>query len=187
MVSVCLPCDVDSLPLLQGNGIPNPGVEPGSPALQVDSLPAELPGKPLIFLIRDLVKHKQSCGWYPFKSLCDPIRVCRSLYVRVATLWYLFQDSEPISLPWNAHIDWRIKFIPSTVSTQRYLPAGIWHLDISMFWYACFNVKDSLIRLFWPSCENILIWLKITFVKISSDTHAALTHILFKLLLKSTP
>ena len=26
--------------------LPNPGIEPGSPALQVDSLPAELPGKP---------------------------------------------------------------------------------------------------------------------------------------------
>ena len=26
---------------------PDPGIEPGSPALQVDSLPAELPGKPL--------------------------------------------------------------------------------------------------------------------------------------------
>ena len=25
-------------------GLPNPGIEPGSPALQVDSLPAELPG-----------------------------------------------------------------------------------------------------------------------------------------------
>ena len=25
--------------------LPNPGIEPGSPALQVDSLPAELPGK----------------------------------------------------------------------------------------------------------------------------------------------
>ena len=25
----------------------NPGIEPGSPALKVDSLPAELPGKPL--------------------------------------------------------------------------------------------------------------------------------------------
>ena len=24
----------------------NPGIEPGSPALQADSLPAELPGKP---------------------------------------------------------------------------------------------------------------------------------------------
>ena len=26
-------------------GLPNPGIEPGSPALQADSLPAELPGK----------------------------------------------------------------------------------------------------------------------------------------------
>ena len=27
--------------------LPNPGIEPGSPALQADSLPAELPGKPI--------------------------------------------------------------------------------------------------------------------------------------------
>ena len=26
--------------------LPNPGIEPGFPTLQVDSLPAELPGKP---------------------------------------------------------------------------------------------------------------------------------------------
>ena len=26
----------------------NPGIEPGSPALRVDSLPAELPGKPMV-------------------------------------------------------------------------------------------------------------------------------------------
>ena len=32
--------------LLQGNLL-NPGIEPRSPALQVDSLPAELPGKPI--------------------------------------------------------------------------------------------------------------------------------------------
>ena len=31
--------------LLQGN-LPSPGIEPGSPALQADSLPADLPGKP---------------------------------------------------------------------------------------------------------------------------------------------
>ena len=30
--------------LLQGN-LPNPGIEPGSPAMQADSLPIELPGK----------------------------------------------------------------------------------------------------------------------------------------------
>ena len=27
--------------------LPNPGIEPGSPALQVDSLPTELSGKPI--------------------------------------------------------------------------------------------------------------------------------------------
>ena len=26
--------------------LPDPGIKPGSPALQVDSLPVELPGKP---------------------------------------------------------------------------------------------------------------------------------------------
>ena len=37
---------VGSRCLLQGN-LPNPGTKPRSPALQVDSLPAEPPGKPL--------------------------------------------------------------------------------------------------------------------------------------------
>ena len=27
--------------------LPDPGIEPGSPALQADSLPVELPGKPI--------------------------------------------------------------------------------------------------------------------------------------------
>ena len=37
---------VGSLSLLQGI-FPTEGIEPGSPALQADSLPAELPGKPI--------------------------------------------------------------------------------------------------------------------------------------------
>ena len=32
---------------LSPSDLPNPGIEPGSPALQADSLPAEPPGKPL--------------------------------------------------------------------------------------------------------------------------------------------
>ena len=32
--------------------LPNPGIEPGSPAFQVDSLPAELPGK----IVHDIKK-----------------------------------------------------------------------------------------------------------------------------------
>ena len=37
------------LPSPSPGDLPNPGIEPRAPALQVDSLPAELPGKPRIF------------------------------------------------------------------------------------------------------------------------------------------
>ena len=40
---------VGGLSLLQGN-LPNPGIEPKSPALQADSLPAEPQGKPRNYL-----------------------------------------------------------------------------------------------------------------------------------------
>ena len=35
------------LPFPSPGNLPNPGIKPGSPALQTDSLPTELPGKPL--------------------------------------------------------------------------------------------------------------------------------------------
>ena len=34
------------LPFPSPGDLPDPGIEPGSPTLQVDSLPNELPGKP---------------------------------------------------------------------------------------------------------------------------------------------
>ena len=34
------------LPFSSPGDLPDPGIEPGSPALQADSLPTELPGKP---------------------------------------------------------------------------------------------------------------------------------------------
>ena len=37
-------------PIPSPGDLPNPGIEPGSPALQVDSLPAELPGNPTLKL-----------------------------------------------------------------------------------------------------------------------------------------
>ena len=36
------------LPIPSPGNLPNPGIESGSPALQPDSLPAELPGKPAV-------------------------------------------------------------------------------------------------------------------------------------------
>ena len=35
------------MPFPPAGDLPDPGIEPGSPALQVDSLPTELSGKPL--------------------------------------------------------------------------------------------------------------------------------------------
>ena len=43
---------VGNLSLLQGN-LPNPAIELGSPALQADSLPTELSGKPYVPVTQD--------------------------------------------------------------------------------------------------------------------------------------
>ena len=37
----------NGLPFPSPEDLPNPGIKPRSPALQADSLPSELPGKPL--------------------------------------------------------------------------------------------------------------------------------------------
>ena len=51
---------------LPGN-LPNSGIELGSPAFQADSLPAELPGKPMGQPAAAAAKSLQSC-----LILCDP-------------------------------------------------------------------------------------------------------------------
>ena len=37
------------LPFPSPGGLPNPGIKPGSPALQADALLSEPPGKPLVY------------------------------------------------------------------------------------------------------------------------------------------
>ena len=46
------------LPFPSPGALPDPGIEPGSPALQADSLPSEPPGKPLDALGKSLVSDK---------------------------------------------------------------------------------------------------------------------------------
>ena len=41
--------------------LPDPGIEPGSPALQVDFLPAELPGKPIVLFAEQKSMKKMLC------------------------------------------------------------------------------------------------------------------------------
>ena len=38
------------LPFPSPGDLPNPGIEPASPAIQVDSLPSEPPGKPIKYV-----------------------------------------------------------------------------------------------------------------------------------------
>ena len=47
----------NGLPFFSPEDLPNLGIEPGSPALQVDSLPSELAGKPHIITTCDEFQH----------------------------------------------------------------------------------------------------------------------------------
>ena len=42
--------DWSGLPFLSPQDLPDPGIEPRSPALQADALPSEPPGKPTLYL-----------------------------------------------------------------------------------------------------------------------------------------
>ena len=49
------------LPFPSPGNLPDPGVEPRSPVLQVDSLPSDPPGKPLYSAAAAAAKSLQSC------------------------------------------------------------------------------------------------------------------------------
>ena len=55
-------------PILSPGELPDPGIELGSPALQADSLPAELPGKP-IQVLSDEGMHLKSYPQQPPSSI----------------------------------------------------------------------------------------------------------------------
>ena len=59
---------LDGLPFPPPGDLPNPGIEPASPALQVDSLPTELPGMSDLKTSKDEMLPPQSlrmlhCVW----------------------------------------------------------------------------------------------------------------------------
>ena len=56
------------LPFPPPGDLPDPGIEPGSPALQADALPSKPPGKPELIHAAAAAKLIQSCP-----TLCNPI------------------------------------------------------------------------------------------------------------------
>ena len=63
---------VGSFSLLQGN-LPNPGIEPRSPTLQVDSLPAEPQGKPSF-------KKVSTSAWGTLEMLHSTVNLHKEFY-----------------------------------------------------------------------------------------------------------
>ena len=58
------------LPFPASGNLPDPGIEPGSPALQADALPSEPPGKPRVqslgwedLLEKEMVIHSSILAW----------------------------------------------------------------------------------------------------------------------------
>ena len=79
--------------LLQGI-FPSLGIEPGSPALQADSLPVELPGSPYSCL-SEWVKVAQSC-----QTLCNPMDYTLHEILQARILeWVAFPFSRGSSQP----------------------------------------------------------------------------------------
>ena len=83
---------VGSLSLLQGN-LPNPGMDPRSPALQTDCLPAETPGKPKNTRVGSLSLLQ---GIFPTQEWNQGLLHCRRI------LYQLSHQGIPRILKWVA-------------------------------------------------------------------------------------
>ena len=77
------------LPFPSPGDLPNPEIEPGSPALQADALPSEPPGKPLYIYIST---------YYIYVCVCvcvcvgGTIKFIYSLYPMIFTVYLLGTD-----------------------------------------------------------------------------------------------
>ena len=74
--------------------LPNPGIEPMSPALQVDSLPTEIPGKPINI---GLSCHALLQGIFPTQGSNPGLPHCRQI------LYHLSHQGSPRTLAWVAY------------------------------------------------------------------------------------
>ena len=87
------------MPFPSPGDLPHPGIKPGSPALQVDSLPSELPGKS-VSILEPFVKYYLSvCGWVYFWACDSAPLVCVSVFMPVPQCFDYYILSEGVTLP----------------------------------------------------------------------------------------
>ena len=91
------------LPFLSLGNLPNPGIEPGSPALQTDALPSEPPGKPIS---RSLLKLRSFESVVPSNHLilCRPLLLLPSVFASIR----VFSNESAPPIRWPKY--WRFRF-----------------------------------------------------------------------------
>ena len=83
-------------PFLPPGELPDPGIEPGSLALQADSLPAELPGKPLY--PQKLILILSS---FPLLNKLNPT-IIKCIIESLSSTLHLLTVGHPVPLPFTA-------------------------------------------------------------------------------------
>ena len=93
------------LPCPPPGDLPNSGIEPGSPALQADSLPSEPPGKPSVQF--------SSVVWSCL-TLCDPMD-CSTPALSITNSWNLFKLMSIESVIPSKHLILCHPLLPSSI------------------------------------------------------------------------
>ena len=95
------------LPFLSPGGLPNPGIKPGSPALQADALPSEPPGKPVKWGHRVSPNPYDWCPYKRRKMPCDNgSGCCCSVSKLCPTLFHPLDCTRQVSL--SSTISWSL-------------------------------------------------------------------------------
>ena len=108
------------LPCPPPGDLPNPGIELKSPALQVDSLSAELPGKTLAFsYLRPTLLSRPSSSSTPSLKLSVLSPACSHLFYRTAPLQ---ASSGPVIYTHRVYLTVFITFVPLFSLSKVTLP-----------------------------------------------------------------
>ena len=91
--------------------LPDPGIEPGSPELQVDSLPSKPPGKPCVYVCILIYMHVCICIY-----ICLYMYVCVYIYIYIHIYLYikcsLYSTGLTFSLPVHCSIKVLLSVLP---------------------------------------------------------------------------
>ena len=126
------------LPFSSPGNHPDPGIEPGSPALQGDSLPSEPPGKPYVFSSVRSLSHVQLFAT-PWTTACQAslsITDCQSLPKLMSI------ESE---MPYNHLILCRpLLLLPSVFPSIRvFSSVSVLHFRWPKYWSFSFSISLS--------------------------------------------